>query len=139
MKKNKHELIVTITTIAITVVVGAMLSSSTVSAEDLVDEINITVPMSCTMSGTGMDTHNANINNGTYTANIGTTTMHVFCNDNEGFAIYAAGYTGDEIGGENSNKLVGTTASGNAVIESGLATTTGTPDISNWAMKLVIT
>ena len=139
MKKNKHELIVTITTIAITVVVGAMLSSSTVSAEDLVDEINITVPMSCTMSGTGQDSHNANINNGTYTPNIGTTTMHVFCNDNEGFAIYAAGYTGDEIGGTNSNKLVGTSASGNAAIESGLATSAGNPDVSNWAMKLTMT
>ena len=124
----------------LTLISGGILTSTMVSADDsVVDEVNITVPMSCTMSGTGMDTHNANINNGTYTPDIGTTTMHVFCNDNEGFAIYAAGYTGDEIGGENSNKLVGTNASGNATIESGLAITTGTPDISNWAMKLAIT
>ena len=125
--------------LAVTVALGALLSSSYVSADDIVDEINITVPMSCTMSGTGMDTHNANINNGTYTPNIGTTTMHVFCNDNAGFAIYAAGYTGDEIGATNSNKLVGTSASGNAAIESGLATSAGNPDVSNWAMKLAIT
>ncbi|MBR3353106.1 hypothetical protein IKG49_00685 [Candidatus Saccharibacteria bacterium] len=118
-----------------------MLSSNIVSADDnsTVDQISITVPMSCTMSGTGQDSHNANINNGTYTPDIGTTTMHVFCNDNEGFAIYAAGYTGDEIGGTNSNKLVGTSASGNAAIESGLATSAGNPDVSNWAMKLAIT
>ncbi|MBR3353702.1 DUF285 domain-containing protein [Candidatus Saccharibacteria bacterium] len=120
---------------------ATILASTYVSADDnsTVDQISITVPMSCTMSGTGMDSHNTNINNGTYTPDIGTTTMHVFCNDNEGFAIYAAGYTGDEIGGENSNKLVGTNASGNSTIESGLATTTGNPDISNWAMKLAIT
>ena len=34
------------------------------------------------------------------------TTLKAFCNDNNGFAIYAAGYTGNEVGGTNSNKLV---------------------------------
>ncbi len=124
-----------------TTVLGMVLASGRVSAEDtsVVDEINITVPVACTISGTGMNTHNANINNGLYEDEIGSTTLHAFCNDNEGFAIYAAGYTGDEIGGTNSNKLVGTTASGNATIESGIATTAGNPDVSNWAMKLSIT
>ena len=121
---------------------GIILASNTVLADDntsIVDEINITVPVSCTISGTGQNTHNANINNGLYEDDIGTTTLHAFCNDNEGFAIYAAGYTGNEVGGENSNKLVGTNASNNATIESGTATTAGNPDISNWAMKLQIT
>ena len=127
--------------LSLTIVSSSVLLSTYVSADNnsTVDQISITVPESCTMSGTGQDSHNANINNGTYTPNIGATTMHVFCNDNEGFAIYAAGYTGDEIGGTNSNKLVGTSASGNAAIESGLATSAGNPDVSNWAMKLAIT
>ena len=124
-----------------TTVLGMVLASSRVSAEDtsVVDEINITVPIACTMSGTGMQSHNAEIANGTYTPDIGSTTLHAFCNDNEGFAIYAAGYTGNEVGGTNSNKLVGTTASGNATIESGIATTAGNSDVSNWAMKLTMT
>ena len=123
-----------------TISVGTILSSISVSADNdsIVDQINITVPVSCTMSGTGMDSHSTEIENGLYKNNIGTTTLHAFCNDNEGFAIYAAGYTGNEIGGTNSNKLVGTTASGNATIVSGTATTAGNPDISNWAMKLAI-
>ena len=128
--------------LVLTLISGIVLSSSIVSADDdnsVVDEINITVPVSCTISGTGMNTHNANINNGIYTPDIGTTTLHAFCNDSEGFAIYAAGYTGNEVGGTNSNKLVGTNASNNATIETGLATTAGNPDISNWAMKLAIT
>ena len=123
----------------ITLLSSLILSSSSVSAEDVVDIINITVPVSCTISGTGMNTHNAEITNGTYQANLGTTTLHAFCNDAEGFAIYAAGYTGDEIGATNSNKLVGTSASSNATIDTGLATSAGNPDISNWAMKLAIT
>ena len=139
MKTNSTLIIIGIP-IAAMILSGAVLASSYVSAEtDVVDEINITVPVSCSISGTGMDSHNANIANGIYTADIGTTTLHAFCNDNEGFAIYAAGYTGNEVGGTNSNKLVGTTASGNATIESGLATSAGNPDISNWAMKLAIT
>ena len=123
-----------------TISVGTILSSVSVSADNdsVVDEINITIPVSCTMTGTGMNAHNAEIANGTYTPDIGTTTLHAFCNDNEGFAIYAAGYAGNEVGGTNSNKLVGTTASSNATIVSGIATTAGSPDISNWAMKLAI-
>ncbi len=123
-----------------TISVGTILSSISVSADNdsIVDQVNITVPVSCTMTGTGMDSHSTEIENGLYKNNIGTTTLHAFCNDNEGFAIYAAGYTGNEIGGESSNKLVGTTASSNATIVSGIATTAGSPDISNWAMKLAI-
>ena len=119
---------------------GLILSSNAFAdSADVVDEINITVPVSCTMSGTGMTSHTAEISNGTYTADIGSTTLHAFCNDNEGFAIYAAGYTGNEIGGTNSNKLVGTAASGNTTIVTGTATSAGSPDVSNWAMKLAIT
>ena len=138
MKTNAT--LITNVLITSTLLSGTILASTFVSADNdsVVDEINITIPVSCTISGTGMNTHNANINNGLYEDDIGSTTLHAFCNDNEGFAIYAAGYTGNEVGGTNSNKLVGTTASGNSVIESGIATTAGSPDVSNWAMKLAI-
>ena len=137
----KHTTVVPLGLLTTVLLSGLVLSSSIVSADNdsVVDQINITVSVSCTMTGTGMNTHNAEIANGTYTPDIGTTTLHAFCNDNEGFAIYAAGYTGNEISGTNSNKLVGTTASSNATIVSGIATTAGSPDISNWAMKLAIT
>ena len=138
MNINKLNLI-PLSLASLTIFTGTILVSSIVSADDsVVDEINITVPVSCTMTGAGMDSHSTEIQNGLYKDNIGTTTLHAFCNDNEGFAIYAAGYTGNEIGGESSNKLVGTNASSNATIVSGTATTAGSPDISNWAMKLAI-
>ncbi len=127
----------TIACFLLSLICGLQLYVNSVSADDVVDIINVTVPVSCSISGTGMNTHNANINNNTYQANIGTTTLHAFCNDNNGFAIYAAGYTGDEVGGINSTKLVGTNVS-NAAIETGLATSAGNPDVSNWAMKLAI-
>ena len=66
--------------LGVTSVLGMVLASSRVSAEDpsVVDQINITVPVSCTMSGTGMQSHNAEIANGTYTPDIGSTTLHAF-------------------------------------------------------------
>ncbi len=115
-----------------TLCASVLLGSAKTHADDIVDDITITVPVSCTMSGTSMDSHTAEITNGTYQDNIGTTTLKAFCNDNNGFAIYAAGYTGEEVGGTNSTKLVGTPAAiGN--IDTGIAESGNT---SNWAMKL---
>ncbi len=105
--------------------------SSNTLADDTVDKVNISVPVSCSIEGTGMSSHTANIVNGTYQADIGTTTLKAFCNDTNGFAIYANGYTGDTLG---NNKLIGSSTSSEIV--TGTATTAGSPDISNWAMKL---
>ena len=110
---------------------------SSVSADGndtTVDNIAVAVPVSCTLSGIGMNSHNARVPNGTYQSDIGSTTIKAFCNDFEGFAIYAAGYTGDEVGATNSNKLIG--ANLNQTIVTGTATSAGNPDTSNWSMKL---
>ncbi len=134
MLENKHIMIAPLGLVGLTILSGAFLMSSVVSADDsAVDNVNITVPVSCSMEGTGMNTHNANIVNGTYQADIGTTTMKAYCNDSEGFAIYANGYTGDTLG---NNKLIG--SSTNEEIVTGTATSTPNPDISNWAMRLSI-
>ena len=135
MIHNKYYSYITLSLLALTLFSGSFLISSTTSAEDIVDEINITVPVSCSLSGTGMTSHTATIENGRYVSDIGTTTLKAFCNDNNGFAIHATGYTGDEIGQENSNKLVGTSSTiGN--ISTGTATS---GDTSNWSMKLATT
>ena len=121
----------------VTVGAGVMLGATTAMADDsVVDDVNITVPISCTMKGTGNNTHNKDIVNGTYESEIGTTTLKAFCNDNGGFAIYAAGYTGEEIGGENSTKLVNSALQANNTIITGTATSAGSSDVSNWAMML---
>lgn len=131
MSKTKY-LTITNLLLSITIVSGAFLSSPTTNADDsVIDNVNVTVSVSCTMSGTGMTSHNAEISNGAYQADIGTTTLKAFCNDNEGFAIYAIGFTGDQYAGEDHTKLVG--ASNGQKITTGTATSGAT---SNWAMKL---
>ncbi|MBR3138615.1 hypothetical protein IKG38_01190, partial [Candidatus Saccharibacteria bacterium] len=49
--------IVTGSFFAVSLLSSLILSSSSVSADDVVDIINITVPVSCTLSGTGQGTH----------------------------------------------------------------------------------
>ena len=113
-----------------TLLASFFLSSSLVSANDdsVIDDINITVPSACTMIGTGMNSHNATINNGTYATDIGTTTIKAFCNDSDGFAIYAIGYTDDTDGKNVMTSDLGA--------DYNIQTGTGTSGNSQWAMKL---
>ena len=116
----------------LTIFSGLILSSSFVSADDtIIDDVSIAVPVSCTMLGTGTNSHTANVPNGTYLADIGTTTLKIYCNDSTGFAVYAIGFTGDEYSGADHTKLIGVT--NNQKISTGTATSGNT---SNWAMKL---
>ena len=116
----------TIILLCVVAVSGGVLVSSKVTADTAsVDNISITVPISCTLSGTNTN-HAATINNGTYQSDIGLSTIKAFCNDTEGFAIYAIGYTNEEDGNtvltsETTNISTGTLTSGNN---------------SQWAMKL---
>ena len=127
--KKTTTLITSILTTA-TALSGIILTSTFVSADDVVDEINITVPVSCSLSGVGMNSHNATIANGQYDSAIGETTIKAMCNDNEGFAIYAIGYTDDTDG---KNVLTSSTLGSTYDIATGTATSGNT---SNWAMKL---
>ena len=116
-------------------VAGAFLSTRQASAgNSIIDKVNVTIPISCSFTDIGTDSHTERITNGTYRNDIGTTTLRVFCNDTGGFAIYAIGFTGDQYEGEDHTKLIG--ASTNRKVVTGTATTAGNPDVSNWAMKL---
>ena len=130
---NNLFLFLVLALVAFTSVSTLILSSTFVSADESSANATVNVPEACTMTGSGMNTHTAEIPNGTYRADIGATTIKVVCNDPNGFSIYAIGFTGDEYTGTNHTKLVGTSASGNATIATGTATSGST---SNWAMKL---
>ncbi|MEE0888403.1 MAG: FISUMP domain-containing protein, partial [Candidatus Saccharimonadaceae bacterium] len=88
------------------------------------DTINITVDSSCTMGQTVLQ-GNESLNPGG-TKVVGSSRIAAYCNDNEGYAIYAIGYTNGEYGNTN---LVST--DGNHTIPTG---TSG--NNSYWNMKL---
>ncbi len=123
----------------ITLISAFILSSSPISAtgEDVTytstsANASVVVSAACTMTGSGMNSHTAEVPSGTYRADIGTTTIKVTCNDPHGFSIYAIGFSNDEYTGTNHTKLIGTNDN-TKTIATGTATSGST---SNWAMKL---
>ncbi|MBR0372458.1 hypothetical protein IJH72_00745 [Candidatus Saccharibacteria bacterium] len=97
--------------------------------DSVVDNISITVPSSCTLTNTIDTAHTASIMPGNYEDDIGTTTLKSVCNDQNGYAIYAIGFSNDTYG--NTEMISDTAGTGNIV--------TGTAvsgNASNWAMKL---
>ena len=133
---NSFEYIIVGILVSVTVMAGAFLSSSRVSADEMTVTKNasVTVPDACTMTGSGMDSHTAEVANGTYVSEIGSTTLKITCNDGGGFSVYAIGFTGDAYEGEDHTKLIGVN-SGQKIV-TGTATGAGSSDISNWAMKV---
>ena len=127
--------------LALTMISGVALASSFVSATDdeVVDSVQLTVPIACTMTGTGT-THTATLNPGTYSGEsgseyengIGKTTLTAICNDDNGFAIYAIGFTENKYDGENHTKLIGSNTGGTISTKAYAAGDT----TSNWSMKL---
>lgn len=97
---------------------------------DVVDTVTVTVPVSCSMTSIVNTEHTTSINVGTYEDEIGETTFKVLCNDANGFAVYAIGYSNDEYG--NTTMKPATLPDSNGIV-TGTATSGST---SNWAMKL---
>ena len=118
----------------------AFSSSVFATNSSVVDDIDITIPISCSMGGTIDTNHTATLQNGTYSAasgspyenGIGKTTLTTFCNDVNGFAVYAVGFTGETIEGGDNNKLVG--VSSGLKINTGVYTSGDTD--SSWSMKV---
>lgn len=123
--------------IPLVIISALVLSSFHSSATELssADSVNISIPTSCTLINEVNDTHNASIINGRYVSDIGKSTITTYCNDENGYVVYAVGYGNNEIG---NNKLVSSrsTSSDNYDIAAGTATSGST---SNWAMKLTTT
>jgi uncharacterized protein (TIGR02145 family) len=110
---------------------GFLLSSASAWAEDTsIDEVTITVPSSCTMTGTLNTAHTTSLLSGETANNIGTTTLKVICNDSAGYAIYAIGFTDDVYG---KTVLTSSALGSSYDIATATTVTTGT---SSWAMKL---
>ena len=116
----------------LTLLVGTVLLSFPAFADDpsIVDDINITVPVSCSLSGTGMDTHITSLHNTESDSSIGESTITAYCNDLNGFSIYAVGFTNNEYG---NNYLIDSNLPSTTNIATGTATSGNT---SQWAMKL---
>ena len=141
--KGQIDILFVVVTVVVSVLLmsGGVLMSSRVSADGTSSaNAAVTVPFACTMSGTGNNSHNATITPNTYSGasgseyqnGIGKTTLTAICNDDNGFSIYAIGYTGNSYDSENHTKLVGSTTGGTIATKAYASGDT----TSNWSMKL---
>ena len=103
------------------------------------DQVSLNILPSCTLSvDQSVSTpHTISILNGTYESDIGKTRVAAFCNDANGYNIYAIGYTNNEDG---NTKLIGRSLNVNGgLLGNEYDINTGTAisgNTSNWAMKL---
>ena len=125
---------------SLNIVIGILLSSNIARAESRTVNAAVTVPEACTMTSTNTAPHTATLSPNTYSGasgseyenGIGKTTLSVICNDSNGFAIYAIGYTDNKYEGDNHTKLIGQNTS--STIDTAVYTNSTTP--SNWSMKV---
>ena len=97
-----------------------------------VDNISLTLNVSCTLSATELTPHNITLEgSGLHRENIGSTKVGVFCNDNNGYNIYAVGHSNNTDG---NTDLVVNGLSDDYNIKTGVYSSGGT--ISSWGMKL---
>ena len=115
--------------LGLTLLAGLGLMSARARASETVQsQASVTVSSSCRLDATVDSAHEAEMAPSTYRENIGKTTISTTCNDANGYAVYAIGYTNTEFG---RNDLLG--ANTGRTIETGTATSGAR---SNWAMKL---
>ena len=125
--------------IPLVIISALILSLPHSSAEDnasgdvtKVDSITLTLNVSCTLSATELTPHNIALEgNGLHRENIGTTKVGVFCNDNNGYNIYAVGHSNNTDG---NTDLIVDGLSSDYNIKTGIYSSGST--ISSWGMKL---
>ena len=128
---NKNYLMVLGGSVGATLLMGAaaVMPNAFAATQATSSTATVTVSSTCSMTGTVVTPHTATVNNGSYTPNIGTTNLTAFCNDPNGFSIYAIGYTGDTRG---KTMLHSDSVGSTYDIQTGVAG----GNTSEWSMKL---
>ncbi len=102
-----------------------------------VDKFTLNLPVTCTIDSGSSSIHTQSVINNQYYPTLGgsPTNFTMYCNDNNGYIVYAIGASNNEEGNTN---LIGDTLSGNSNIATGIydATHTTSSSPSSWSMKL---
>lgn len=134
-KTFRNILLFSIPTLIISTLVLSSFHSSAVDGSSA-DKVTLSIPVSCTMNTTINSEHTISMVAGTYKDNIGKTTLTTYCNDKDGYVIYAIGATNNI---EGKNTLSSIDLGEDYDIVTGLNTSkpVSGEDVSNWAMKLI--
>lgn len=123
----RNILIIILPLFTISVLVLSLPHSSATNSS--ADHLDFSIPVSCTLSSNIESAHSATLLNGTYKDNIGKTILTTYCNDQNGYTIYASAMSKNSSG---QSVLVSSDSSTYDIIT---GTATSGSD-SAWAMKL---
>ena len=96
------------------------------------DNVQLVLSTSCTVNAVVTSEHTVSLNGGQLDNNVGNTKLSAFCNDNNGYSIYAVGSSGDTDG--NTDLINTVNESYN--IHTGVYNGNNASNPSSWAMKL---
>ena len=128
----RNILIVSLPLVLISALVLSLPHSSAYSSST--DSVSLNLPSACTISASVIEGHNATIVNGQYEGDVGNTKINAFCNDNNGYFIYAIGTSGDTDGNTDLISSVNDSYNIHTNVYNASTLTPSTP--SSWAMKL---
>ena len=117
--------------VAVALIFGFTLHSSA-EVSSGTDNISLTLSTSCTVNAAVTIAHETSLHGGQMDNNVGNTKLSAFCNDNNGYSIYAVGSSGDIDG--NTDLINTVNESYN--IHAGVYDDTIQSNPSSWAMKL---
>ena len=108
-------------------------SSATVSDSET-DSLTLTLSTSCTLSSSLEEAHTASLNGGQYEEGIGITKVNTYCNDNNGYSIYAIGSSNNIDGNTDLISNINDNYNIHTGIYDSSSITASSP--STWSMKL---
>ena len=109
-------------------------SSAVGSGSSGADNVQLVLSTSCTVNAVVTSEHTVSLNGGQKDDNVGNTKLSAYCNDNNGYSIYAVGSSGDVDG--NTDLIYNNGFSDSYNIRTGVYNDTIQTNPSSWAMKL---
>ena len=107
-------------------------SSAVGSGSSGTDNVQLVLSTSCTVNAVVTSEHTVSLNGGQLDNNVGNTKLSAYCNDNNGYSIYAIGSSGDIDG----NTDLVNTVNESYNIHTGVYNENNASNPSSWAMKL---
>ena len=130
----RNVLLVSIPLLVVCSIVLSHLSFHSSAYSSSTDSVSLSLPTSCTISANVLTPHNATLVNGQYEGNIGNTRINAYCNDNNGYFIYAIGSSNGTDGNTDLVSSINDNYNIHTNIYNSSTITANTP--SSWAMKL---
>ncbi len=130
----RNILLVSIPLLLVSGVVLFNLSIHSSAYSSSTDSVSLTLPSACTISASIISAHNATLVNGQYEGDIGNTKVNAYCNDNNGYNIYAIGSSNDSDGNTDLVSDINSNYNIHTGVYNAGTLTPSTP--SSWAMKL---